>query len=162
MCYIDNEEGESSQGRRCKLPDERKIRSLKEDECYKYLGVLEVDDLKRSEMKENIKKEYKRRVRKVLETKLNGHNLIKAINTWAVAVIRYSAPFLDWNKDELLALDRRTGKLMTMHKALHPKSNVDRLYISRKESGRGLISIEDTTRTAILGLQKYSQESEKS
>ena len=144
------------------MPDERKIRSLKEDECYKYLGVLEVDDLKRSEMKENIKKEYKRRVRKVLETKLNGHNLIKAINTWAVAVIRYSAPFLDWNKDELLALDRRTGKLMTMHKALHPKSNVDRLYISRKESGRGLISIEDTTRTAILGLQKYSQESEKS
>ena len=44
--------------------------------------MLEADDLKRSEMKENIKKEYKRRVRKVLETKLNGHNLIKAINTF--------------------------------------------------------------------------------
>ena len=48
-----------------------------------------------------------------------------------------------------------------MHKALHPKSNVDRLYISRKEGGRGLISIEDTTRVAILGLQKYTQESEE-
>ena len=123
--------------------------------------MFEADDLKRSEMKEKIKKEYKRRVRKVLETKLNGNNLIKAINTWAVAVIRYSAPFLDWNKDELLALDRRTKKLMTMHRALHPKSNVDRIYLSRKEGGRGLISIEDTTRTAILGLQKYIQESEE-
>ena len=144
-----------------KLPDEKKIRSLKEDEGYKYLGVLEADDLKRSEMKERIKKEYKRRVRKVLETKLNGHNLIKAINTWAVAVVRYSAPFLGWNKDELQALDRRTRKLMTMHKALHPKSNVERLYLPRKEGGRGLISIEDATRTAILGLQKYIQESEE-
>ena len=33
--------------------------------------------------------------------------------------------------------------------------------ISRKEGGRGLISIEDTTRTSILGLQKYIQESEE-
>ena len=89
-------------------PDKKKIRSLNEDDSCKYLGVLEADDLNRSEMKEIIKKEYKRRVRKVLETKLNGHKLIKAINTWAVAVIRYSAPFLDWNKDELQALDRRT------------------------------------------------------
>ena len=50
---------------------------------------------------------------------------------------------------------------MTMHKALHPKGNVDRIYLSRKEGGRGLISIEDTTRTAILGRQKYIQESEE-
>ena len=38
-----------------RLPDEKKIRSLKEDESYKYLGVLEVDDLKQSGMKEIIK-----------------------------------------------------------------------------------------------------------
>ena len=30
-----------------------------------------------------------------------------------------------------------------MYGELHPKSNVDRLYIPRKEGGRGLISIED-------------------
>ena len=99
MCDIDNDEGEKIEAEGVKLPDEKKIRNLKEDESYKYLGVLEAGDLNRSEMKEKIKKEYKIRVRKVLETKLNGHNLIKAINTWAVAVVRYSAPFLDWNKD---------------------------------------------------------------
>ena len=91
-----------------KLPTGKKIKSLKEYESYRYLGVLEADDLNRSETKEQIKKEYKRRVRKVLEKKLNGHNLLKAINTWAVAVVRYSAPFLDWSKGELLALDRIT------------------------------------------------------
>ena len=29
-----------------------------------------------------------------------------------------------------------------MHKGLHPKSDVDRLYVSRKEGGRGLVSCE--------------------
>ena len=32
-----------------------------------------------------------------------------------------------------------------MHKALHPRDDVDRLYVSRKEGGRRLVSIEDTS-----------------
>ena len=31
---------------------------------------------------------------------------------------------------------------MTIHKALYLRHDVDRLYISRKEGGRGLVSIE--------------------
>ena len=38
---------------------------------------------------------------------------------------------------------------MTMHKALHPRGNVDRLYVSRREGGRGLASIEDSFDTSI-------------
>ena len=33
---------------------------------------------------------------------------------------------------------------MTMLKALHPKDDVDRQYVSRKEGGRGLANIEDS------------------
>ena len=33
---------------------------------------------------------------------------------------------------------------MTMHKVLHPRNDVDRLYLSRKEGVRGLASIEDS------------------
>ena len=76
-------------------------------------------------MKEKVKAEYLRRVRKVLETKLNGGNIIKGINTCTVSLLRYSAAFIDWICTELTQLDRRTRKLMTMHNALHPKSNVD-------------------------------------
>ena len=36
-----------------------------------------------NEMKGNVKKEYYRRVRKVLEKNLNSGNVFKAINTWA-------------------------------------------------------------------------------
>ena len=38
---------------------------------------------------------------------------------------------------------------MTMHKALHPREDVDRLYVSRKEGGGGLASIEDNIDTLI-------------
>ena len=38
---------------------------------------------------------------------------------------------------------------MTMHKALHPRDDVDRLYVSRKEGGRGLASIKDCVDASI-------------
>ena len=34
-----------------------------------------------------------------------------------------------------------------MHKELHPKSDVDRLYVSLKEGGRGLVSCESTIKS---------------
>ena len=42
-----------------------------------------------------------------------------------------------------------------MHKALHPRDDVDRLYVSRKEGGRGLASIEDTVDASIQRLEDY-------
>ena len=58
-------------------------------------------------------------------------------------------------------IDRRTRKLFTIYVALHPRSDVDRLYISRKEGGRGLISIEDCVELSIRGLEVYVHGSEE-
>ena len=126
-----------------KLPNENKIRTIREKETYKYLGILETDTIKQDEMKEKIKKEYFRRSRKLLETKLYSRNLIKGIKTWAVLLVRYSGPFLKWIREEPKQMNQRIRKLITMHKALHPRDNVDRLYVLRKEGGRGHASIED-------------------
>ena len=52
-------------------------------------------------------------------------------------------------------MDQRTRKLMTMHKALHPRDDVGRLYVSRKEGGRGLASIEDSIDASIQQLEDY-------
>ena len=112
------------------------MKGLIEGASYEYLGILQADQIRYTEMKEMVKTEYLRRVRKVLETKLNVGNIIKGINTWAVSLLRYSAAFIDWNCAELTQLHRRTRKLMTMHNAHDPKSNDDYLYISRKEGGR--------------------------
>ena len=142
------------------LPNKDKIKTLAENETYKYLGILEADTIKQAEMKEKIQKEYLSRTRKLLETKLNSRNLIKGINTWAVPLVRYSGPFLKWTRDELKQMDQRTRKLMTMHKALHPRDDVDRLYVSRKEGGRGLASIEDSVDALIQRLKDYIQKHE--
>ena len=99
------------------LPNHDEIRTLEENETYKYLGILEADTIKQVEMKDKIRKEYLRRTRQLLETKLSSGNLIKGINTWAVPLVRYPGPFLKWTRDELKQMDQRTRKLMTMHKA---------------------------------------------
>ena len=44
--------------------------------------------------------------------------------------------------------------------ALHPKSDVDRIYIPRK-GGRDLISIKDCVELAIRGLEVYVHECEE-
>ena len=46
---------------------------------------------------------------------------------------------------------------MTMHKALHPRDDVDRLYLSRKEGGRILASIEDSVDASIQRPEDYLQ-----
>ena len=83
--------------------------------------------------------------------------MIEGINIWAVSLLRYSAAFLDWTKEEKQGIDRKTRKLITMHRGLHPKSNTSRIYIPRKEGGRWLLSIEDTVDLAKLGLKSYIQ-----
>ena len=96
-----------------------------------------------------------------MKSKLNGGNLVRGVNTWAVSLLRYSSAFVSWRKSELQAIDRKTRKLFTIYGALHSKSDMDRLYIPRKEGGRGLISIEDCVELAIRGLEVYVHRSEE-
>ena len=44
-----------------------------------------------------------------------------------------------------------------MHKALLPREDVDILYVSRKEGGRWLASIEDSVDASIQRLEDYIQ-----
>ena len=132
------------------LPSQDKIRKLGEKETYKYLGILEADTVKQEKMKDKIKKEYLRRTRKLLVTKLCSRNLIKRINTWAVPLVRYLGPLLKWTR-----IDQRTRKLMIMHSALHPRNDVDILYVSRNAWGRGLAIIKDSVDASIQRLKDY-------
>ena len=143
------------------LPGGKVIKSLQEGESYKYLGILETDKFLQKKMKLIVSKKYIRRLRKILKSKLNGGNLVRGVNTWAVSLFRYSATFVSWRKSELQGIDRKTRKLFTIYGVLHPKSDVDRLYIPRKEGGRGMISIEDCVQLAIRGLEVYVHRSEE-
>ena len=49
-------------------------------------------------------------------------------------------------------MDQRTRKLMIFNKALHPRDDVDRLYVSRKR-GIGIASIADCFEASIQQLE---------
>ena len=112
------------------LLDGKVLKSLQEGESYK--GILQADKFLEEKMKLNVLKEYIRRLRKVLKSKLNGGNLVRGVNVWAVFLLRQSAAFVSWRKSGLQAIDRKTRKLFSIYGALHPKSDVDRLYIPRR------------------------------
>ena len=92
---------------------------------------------------------------------MNGGNLVQGVNTWTVSHLRYSPAFISWRKCELHTKDKKTRKLLTMYGGLHPKSDVDRLYIPRKDWGRGLIATDDYVELADRGLKVYFHGSEE-
>ena len=55
-------------------------------------------------------------------------------------------------------MDQRRWKLMTIHKALHSRDNVDRLYLSRKEGGRMAANIQDRINASIKRFKDYIEQ----
>ena len=72
--------------------------------------------------------------------------------------MKIGAGVVKWTKEELEKLDRQTQKIMTMNGALHPKPDVDRLYVGRqvekdckvyqKPSGHSKIALDGKLKTA--------------
>ena len=104
------------------LPNQEIMNELDENGCT-YFRILELDEITEHEMKIKVTAEYKKRLR--LKSKLNGKNKIQAINTWALALLRYGAGIFNWKVDELKKVDRTTRKILTMYGELHPKSDID-------------------------------------
>ena len=62
-------------------------------------------------MKKKVQKEYYKLFRIMIKSKLNAIDIINAINTWAVATVRYWVGIINWNKGELDKIDRNTETL---------------------------------------------------
>ena len=95
----------------------------------------------------------------ILKSKLNGTNKVTAINTWTVAILRYGTGIIQWKASQLKDLDRKSRKTMAMYRGLHPKSDVDRLYVKRKEGRRGLIRVKQCIREEENSLGFYAANS---
>ena len=89
--------------------------------------------------------------------KLYSGNLFKGINTRDVRLVRYLGPCLKSTREELKKMDQRTRKVMTMYKALHPRDDVDRLSVLRREGEKRIATIEDSVNTLIKRLEDHIQ-----
>ena len=66
--------------------------------------------------------------------------VVEAINTLAIPVITYSFNVINWNLEEIRQMERRIRKLLILNRMHHAKSYVNRMYVPRKEGGRGMIN----------------------
>lgn len=90
-----------------------------------YLGILEADKMKATEIKEYTTREHLRREMNITKSKLNARNVIFALNSRAVLVIWYEAGVVPWRKDKLEGIDRKIRKLLTIYRAFDQKGAVD-------------------------------------
>ena len=52
-------------------------------------------------------------------------------------------------------MDRKIRKLLTLNRMHHPKADVNRMYVPRKEGGRGMINLEMCFKTITIRLNTY-------
>jgi hypothetical protein len=53
----------------------------------------------------------------------------------AVPILRYSFGIINWCQVEIQKLDRKTRKMLTIHGQHHPRADIDRSYVPRKDGG---------------------------
>lgn len=123
------------------INEEQQIPAMESNELYKYLGYNQSQLLEHAEIKDSLKKEYIKRIHTVCKQQLSSKNLFKAINTYAVPILTYSFGVIKWTKTELKQLEIKTRTILTQNRHHHPKSAIERVCLSRKEGGRGLIDI---------------------
>ena len=58
---------------------------------------------------------------------------------------------VEWTKEELLIMDRKKYKWVTLYHALHRQADFDGLFFKRSH-GRGLMSIEDSVIMKLIVL----------
>ena len=131
------------------------IKELKEGEVYKYLGLDESVQYHGEINKERIVTEYFRRVRTIWSSQLNSRNKTIAQNTFALPILVPTAGILDWTIEEIEDIDKKTRKILCLSGSFHRNSDIDRLYIKRKDGGRGLKRFEDCFITRIIGLARH-------
>ena len=131
------------------------VKKLEEGESYRYLGVDENIEYNGKINKERILKEYYRRVKAIWLSELNSRNKTIGHNSFAIPILIPTVGILEWNIKEIEDIDKRTRKILCMSGNFHKNSDVDILYVKRKDGGRGLKSFEDSFCTRIVGLAKH-------
>jgi len=100
---------------------------------------MQAKQIKHARMKQKLSEEYLNRTKSLLKTKLNGKNMIKAINTYATPVLTFSFGIVKWTPTDLENLQTKMRTLLTKYRYHHPCAAKKRLILPWQMGGRGLI-----------------------
>ena len=131
------------------------IKPIKEGESYKYLGQGENLGYVGSLNKKRVTTEYKKRVRKIWSSELSAYNKHLAHNTFAPPVLTPTFGVLDWTICEIENLDITTRKIVNMTGNFNRNSDIDRLYLPRRNGGRGLKNVKTLYESRIISISQH-------
>ena len=130
------------------------VNAVREGDTYKYLGIDENISYHGPINKERVSKEYFTRTRKVWSSELSAYNKVIAHNCFANQVIIPTIGVLNWTVQEIKGIDIKTRKILSMNGSFHPNSDIDRLYLQRKDGGRGIKSVESLFESRTLSIRQ--------
>ena len=83
------------------LERDDKIEEMESSEVYKYLGVLESNNIKHNDMKGLTTEKFKKKLKQVLKTELNAKNIMIAINEYVTPVLTYTFGVVNWTEQDI-------------------------------------------------------------
>ena len=105
------------------MTDRQRMKQIEESR-YKCLDIIQDSEIKTQIMKDKIRTEYLRTVRKLRKSEMYARILFIRINEWALDVVRHNAGIVDWIGGDLELWDRRTRKILACNGLLHPRADV--------------------------------------
>ncbi|KAL1446559.1 hypothetical protein WDU94_012428 [Cyamophila willieti] len=137
------------------LSNKLTINSLQQDEQYKYLGIHQQITINHSEIKKQYEASFMKRVTTILKTELNARNKIQSINCWAIPLLAYTFGIIAWTDTDLSNLNRKVRTTLTRYRSHHVHSATERLYLPRREGGRGLMDLQNVYSKQVVKLRTY-------
>ena len=126
------------------------------DGTYKYLGIHEDCTNKVSPItKQGIQEELFSRLHKLCQTRLNSRNLFRAINEYALSILNYHIALVDYMEEEFEDIDLKIRTILRTYKIHYQPASLERIYLPRKENGRGLHNVVHKAEKITLAFNQY-------
>lgn len=133
---------------RVKISEERLIQTLSGVDAYKYLGIGQLFDTLRKQMRGN-------KCRGSASSELSARHKVNANNTWAKGLFRYFFPSMRWFRTNLGAVDALSRSFLGNFHCLYGNLASGRLYFPRSEGGRGLSRVRQVCVREVLSINVY-------
>lgn len=102
---------------------------------------------------------YLTTTRKIVSSDLNSKNKITGFDVLAIPIKKYTYSVITWTFKTWNDRDgNKTRTPIIINVILHPKADIDRLYITRKSGGRRLSQLEAAHTTTKYRSSKISSE----
>ena len=132
-----------------------------ERSVFKYLGFTQFRNIDQEKIKQELAKIFSHRIELIMKSNLNSKNTVKAINTFALAVVMHSFGYLHWSTRDVNKLQSTINDSLIKHKKHHCRSNIQRITLPRHEGGRGILDIVNLKEKKILTLRTFFRKNAK-